>query len=110
LSSVQHGRLPDPARVPTEPFTEFRAVPRSTAEVWFSLTNDVVVPAEHLACGLVLPIADAEGQVFDAREVTRGLFEVHACKGHKPPPYAYVAVPYRGYGSTRIWPAKRPFS
>jgi hypothetical protein len=22
---------------------------------------------------------------------------VHACKGHKPPPCAYVAVPYRGY-------------
>jgi hypothetical protein len=29
--------------------------------------------------------------------VTRGLFEVHAYKGHKPPPNAYVAVRYRGY-------------
>jgi hypothetical protein len=40
---------------------------------------------------------DAEGQVIDPREVTRGLFEVHTCKGHKPPANAYVAVCYRGY-------------
>lgn len=33
----------------------------------------------------------------DAQEVTRGLFEVHVCKGHKPPTYAYVAVRYCGY-------------
>src|SRR5262249_46833467 len=46
---------------------------------------------------LVRATVDAEGRVFDAQEATRGLFEVHACKGHKPPPYAYVAVPYRGY-------------
>ena len=31
------------------------------------------------------------------RELTRGLFEVHACKGHKPPPTAYVAIKNRGY-------------
>jgi len=55
------------------------------------------VPAEHLACGLVRPVVDADGRDFDAQEVTRGLFEVHACKGHKPPPNAYVAVRYRGY-------------
>jgi hypothetical protein len=35
--------------------------------------------------------------VFDLREVTRGLFEVHSCKGIKPPPEAYVAVRYRGW-------------
>ena len=35
--------------------------------------------------------------MFDGREVTRGLFEVHACKGHKPPKDAYVAIKYRGY-------------
>jgi hypothetical protein len=29
--------------------------------------------------------------------VTRGLFAVHVCKGHKPPANAYIAVKYRGY-------------
>ena len=94
---VQSGRHPDPARVPTEPSAVVRIGPRSTSEVWLYLANGVEVPAEHLACGLVQPIMDAEGRVFDAQQVTRGLFEVHACKGHKPPPNAYVAVPYRGY-------------
>jgi hypothetical protein len=34
--------------------------------------------------------------VLDGRTVTRGLFEVQACKGHKPPKEAHVAVKYRG--------------
>ncbi len=29
--------------------------------------------------------------------MTAGLFTVYACKGHKPPANAYVAVKYRGY-------------
>jgi hypothetical protein len=94
---VQSSRVPDPARVPTKPSAVLHLVPRSTFEVLLYLANGVEVPVEHLACGLVPPIVDAEGRVFDAREATRGLFEVHACKGHKPPPCAYVAVPYRGY-------------
>jgi hypothetical protein len=89
--------LPDPLRVPTEPSAVLRLVPRSTAQVYYYLANGVEVPAEHLACGLVRPPVDAEGRVFDTREVTRGLFEVHVSKGHKPPPCAYVAVCYRGY-------------
>ncbi|HEY1380832.1 MAG TPA: hypothetical protein VGF55_28785, partial [Gemmataceae bacterium] len=51
----------------------------------------------HLACGLVRLPADESGRAFDPREITRGLFEVHVCAGHKPPPHAYVAVRYRGY-------------
>jgi len=94
---VQSGRVPDPARVPAAPSAELRLVPRSTSEVLLYLANGVEVPAEHLACGLVRPVVDADGRDFDAQEVTRGLFEVHACKGHKPPPNAYVAVRYRGY-------------
>jgi hypothetical protein len=57
----------------------------------------VEVPLEHLNSGLVRPSVDAEGRVFDSRELTRGLFEVHVCKGHKPPASAYVAVKYRAY-------------
>jgi hypothetical protein len=88
---------PDPARFPVPPVTELRAVPRSTAQVLFYLANGVEVPAEHVTRGLVHPAVDADGVVIDDREITRGLFEVHVCRGKKPPPTAYVAVPYRGY-------------
>jgi hypothetical protein len=88
---------PDPVRFPVPPQTELRTVPRSTAQVLFYLSNGVEVPAEHLSCGLVYPAVGADGVVFDDREITRGLFEVHVCHGKKPPPTAYVAVKYRGY-------------
>jgi hypothetical protein len=88
---------PDPLLNPTPPSAELRVVPRSTAQVLFYLSNGVEVPPEHLKAGLIMPALDAEGRAFDARAVTRGLFEVHVCTGHKPPPWAYVAVKYRGY-------------
>jgi hypothetical protein len=94
---VGAGGYPDPLRFPTKPSTVLHVVPRSTAEVFYYLSNGVEVPPEHLACGLVRSPADADGQLFDMREVTRGLFAVQVCKGHKPPPDAYVAVKYRGY-------------
>src|SRR5262249_30085467 len=37
--TVQSGRVPDPARVPTEPSNVLRLVPRSTTEVWLYLAN-----------------------------------------------------------------------
>jgi hypothetical protein len=91
------GGTPDPLRVPSAPSAALLLVPRSTAQVYFYLANGVEVPAEHLKCGLVPMAVDADGAVFDMREVTRGLFEVHVAGGHKPPPCAYVAVQYRGY-------------
>jgi hypothetical protein len=94
---VVAGPDPDPLRFPTEPSALLHVVPRSTAEVFYYLSNGVEVPPEHLGCGLARAPADAEGRLFDLREVTRGLFEVHVSKGHKPPPSAYVAVKYRGY-------------
>jgi hypothetical protein len=61
------------------------------------MANGIEVPVEHLKKGLAVTPVDEAGVVFDLREVTRGLFEVHACKGYKPPANAYVAVAYRGY-------------
>jgi hypothetical protein len=87
----------DPARFPSPPSAELRAVLRSTAQVLFFLANGVEVPPEHVAAGLVCLPADECGRAADLREVTRGLFEVHVAAGHKPPPEAYVAVKYRGY-------------
>jgi hypothetical protein len=89
--------VPDPARFPGPPSTELRVVTRSTAQVFYYLANGVEVPPEHVCAGLVPPIAGADGYGFDGREITRGLFEVHACAGKRPPPTAFVAIPYRGY-------------
>jgi hypothetical protein len=57
----------------------------------------VEVPPEHFQCGVARPRLDAEGKPFDAQATTVDLFETHVCKGHKPPPTAYVAVKYRDY-------------
>jgi hypothetical protein len=83
---------PDPARFPVPPLTEVRIVPRSNAQVYFYLANGVEVPDKHLCAGIVGPAAGGAGP-----ELTRGLFEVHVCDWHKPPPTAYVAIKYRGY-------------
>jgi hypothetical protein len=94
---VKGGPTADPLRHPVPPSVELNVVPRSTAQVYFYLANGVEVPLEHLKCGLVQPPVDAAGHVFDSRDITRGVFEVHTCKGHKPPRTAYVAVRYRDY-------------
>jgi hypothetical protein len=86
--------VPDPLLQPSPPSAALRFTPRSTAQVYAYLANGVEVPVEHMKCGLVSPEL---GEVFDGRAITRGLFEVHTAKGHKPPKNAYVAVHYRGY-------------
>ena len=95
--TVAPGVVPDPLLYPQPPSTELLVSPRSSAQVYFYLANGVEVPGEHLQCGLVKPTSNAEGNPMDGRELTRGLFEVHACKGHKPPHTAYVAIKNRGY-------------
>ena len=65
--------------------------------MFFYLANGIEVPPEHLAAGLVSLPEAPDGTAFDTRAVTAGLFEVHSCKGRKPPPTAYAAVNYRGY-------------
>jgi len=94
---VAPGNVPDPLLYPHPPSSELRVTTRSTNQVFYYLSNGVEVPCEHLESGLVKPTVDADGQPIDPRELTRGLFEVHACKGHKPPPMAYVAIKSRGY-------------
>jgi hypothetical protein len=88
---------PDPLFNPTPPSTQVRVSLRSSAQVYFYLANGVEVPPEHLAAGLVRLPTLPDGRLFDGRTVTEGLFTVHACRGHKPPPTAFVAIKYRGY-------------
>jgi hypothetical protein len=87
----------DPLREPVPPADQVQIVPRSTAQVSFYLANGVEVPPEHISAGLATAPVGEDGTVFDMREITRGLFEVHACKGHKAPPTAYVAIRARGW-------------
>ncbi len=94
---TRSGGGPDLQREPVAPFDQVQIVPCSTAQVYFYMANGVEVPTEHLKNGLAVAPVDEAGVVFDLREVTRDLFEVHACKSLKPPANAYVAVPYRGY-------------
>jgi hypothetical protein len=92
---VAPGVVLDPLTYPRPPGKEVRIMTRSNSQVMFYLANGVEVPPEHLACGLARPLHDAAGRCIDGRELTRGLFEIHACKGHKPPAAAHVAVKYR---------------
>jgi hypothetical protein len=87
----------DPLRAPSAPSTTVTLTPRSTAQVYFYLANGIEIPPEHFASGLVRPALAPDGKPVDLRAVTAGLFTVHSCGGHKPPPNSYVAVRYRGY-------------
>jgi hypothetical protein len=87
----------DPLRFPNPPSAELLLTPRSTAQVYYYLANGIQIPSEHLAAGIVRTAMAPDGSPFDGRAVTAGLFTVSTCKGHKPPPTAYVAVRYRGY-------------
>jgi hypothetical protein len=94
---VAPGTVPDPLHVPSPPSDEVQASLRSTAQVYFFLANGVEVPGDHLEAGLVKLPAGPDGRPVDGRAITEGLFTVHACQGHKPPPTAFVAVKYRDY-------------
>jgi hypothetical protein len=87
----------DPLKYPSPPSPDLRITPRSTAQVYFYLANGVEVPPDHVAAGLIRPAVGPDGLPFDTRAVTAGLFSVHCCKGHKPPPTAHIAVNYRDY-------------
>ncbi|MBV8315887.1 MAG: hypothetical protein JOZ53_13180 [Planctomycetaceae bacterium] len=91
------GIVPDPLLFPGPPYPDLRISTRSTAQVFFYLANGVEVPCEHLAAGVARQPVGPDGVLFDTRAVTEGLFTVHACKGHKPPATAFVAVKYRDY-------------
>jgi hypothetical protein len=94
---VAPGIVLDPLQAPGPPSKAMQVSLRSTLQVYFYLANGVEVPGEHLAAGLVRLPAGPDGRPFDGRAVTEGLFTVHACKGHKPPPTTFVAVKYRDY-------------
>ncbi|AGA30270.1 hypothetical protein Sinac_6171 [Singulisphaera acidiphila DSM 18658] len=94
---VTPGIDPDPLRMPLPQSAEIKILLRSTAQVFYYLANGVEVPSEHLDTGIIRPMVGPDGISFDSRNVTAGLFNVHACRGHKPPQTAFIAVKYRDY-------------
>ncbi|MFO0925494.1 MAG: hypothetical protein U0736_00425 [Gemmataceae bacterium] len=70
---------------------------RSLLQVLYFLCQGVEVPPDHLAAGIVRVTLEPDGRVFDYQQVLGGLFKVHVACGKERPPFAHVAVPYRGY-------------
>jgi hypothetical protein len=95
--TVTSSLIPDPQQSPSPPSDRLFISLRSSAQVWFYLANGVEVPEEHLAKGLVRLPMGPDGKPFDERIITEDLFTVHACRTHKPPPTAFVAIKYRDY-------------
>jgi hypothetical protein len=91
------GGVPDPMLHPYPATEKLFTTTRSPLQVLFYLANGIEVPAEHVSEGLVHVSNDADGYAFNSQEITRDLFTVHACKGHRPPKCAFVAVRYRDY-------------
>jgi len=105
--------IPDPLESPSPPSDKVRVSLRSSCQVYFYLANGVEVPDEHLAAGLVRLPAGPDARPFDGRAITDGLFTVHSCRGHKPPPTAFVAIRYRDYWyyiDDRDQPSKATFT
>jgi hypothetical protein len=90
-------RDPFPLTPEPEEGTTINIVPRSVAQAIYYISRGVLIPPEHLECGIVATAVEPDGTVFDWQQVMGGLFTVHYAKQHRRPECAYVAVKYRGY-------------
>jgi len=108
---------------PSEPFeapapltdedAKIVVTPRSTIQVMQYMSHGVVVPPEHLACGVARATIGPDGNVFDWREVTGDLFVVRYARQRHCPKEAHVAVKYRDcwfYIDDRDLASKQTFS
>lgn len=76
-------------------FTTLNLYPRSVVQALYYLSHGILVPPEHITCGLVKTPLLADGSPFDWQELFGGLFTVHSVKQHRRPDCAFVAVKYR---------------
>ena len=100
--------IPDPLESPSPPSDKVRVSLRSSWQVYFYLANGVEVPDEHLAAGLVRLPDGPDGRPFDGQAITEGLFTVHACRGHEPPPSASWPSSTANTGTTSTSATRRP--
>jgi len=82
---------------PQEASESLNLYPRSVIQASYYLSQGILVPDEHYACGLVKGPVDYGGRQFDWQELFGGLFTVHSVKQHRRPACASVAVKYRDY-------------
>jgi len=90
---------PEPRAVDGTPpeMAAFNLVPRSGIQLYFYLAHGIDVPDKHLGCGLAKATVGPDGECFDWRQVTQGLFAVHHSKQHCRPKNAHVAVKYHDH-------------
>jgi len=69
--------------------------PRSLQQTVYFMSQGVVVPQDHIECGLVRTTRNPDGSLFDWQQVVGGLMQVHCCK--RKPRNARVAIKYRDY-------------
>ncbi len=77
--------------------TSLNIFPRSVIQASYYLAHGILLPDEHIACGLVKTAMGPDGRPFDWQELFGGLFTVHSVKQHWRPDCASVAVKYRDY-------------
>ena len=77
--------------------TTLNIFPRSVIQASYFLAHGIVVPGEHIACGLAKAPLVAPGRSFDWQELFNGLFTINSVKQHRRPECASVAVKYRDY-------------
>jgi hypothetical protein len=87
-------RFPD---LPPPEMAAFNLVPRSGIQLYFYLAHGIEVPDQHLGCGLAKATVGPDGECFDWRQVTQGLFAVHHSSQHCRPKNAHIAVKYHGH-------------
>ena len=77
-----------------EGIDEIRIATRAPLEVMFYLSKGVVVPAEHLDCGLAASTRSHDGTPFNWHDVVGDLICIRVCEKK---PDARLAVKYRDY-------------
>jgi uncharacterized protein with von Willebrand factor type A (vWA) domain len=66
-------------------------------QVLFFVSHGTDIPQEHASSGVAPLTYDANGCVFDWRQVMDGLFQIKHYKSKRPPAFAHVAIRYRDY-------------
>ncbi|HXY35029.1 MAG TPA: hypothetical protein VEI07_12435 [Planctomycetaceae bacterium] len=71
--------------------------PRSVVQAMYYLSHGILVPPEHVACGLVKTPLLADGTPFDWQELFAGLFTAHSVKQLRRPACASIAIKHRDH-------------
>jgi hypothetical protein len=88
---------PFPDKYPRDGVKVIDLETRSLLQVLYFSSQNVEVPPEHVAAGLVRVSLNPDGSVFDYDQVFGGLFKVRCAHCKSRPKQAAVAILYHGY-------------